>query len=98
MSSHKDLIAKLGKTLEEWDYQIDRLEHRVQGAPAELKSRLDDKMKSVQKYKAIVKDKISEIEKASNTAVDELNKTADDAWSSLKTAYDDLKSEFKSDE
>jgi len=97
MSSHKKLIKKLSKTLEEWDYQIDRLEHRVQGAPAEVKSKLDEKMKSVQKYKEIIKDKIGEVEKTSSAAVDDLNKTIDDTWASLKTAYDDLKSEFKSD-
>ena len=97
MTTHHDLIRKLTRKMEEWDYQFDRLEHRIQDAPTELKAKFDDKMKEVQKYKEVIKTKINDLETASNVVVEDLNKTLEGTWSSLKTAYEDAKSIFKSD-
>jgi len=43
MSSHHDRIAKLSKKLEEWDYKLDRLEHRIKDLPDELKAKSEAK-------------------------------------------------------
>ena len=37
--SHSELIEKVKAQLEEWDYELDRMEHRAEAVQADLKSK-----------------------------------------------------------
>ncbi len=78
MSSHHEQIQKLAKTLEDWDYKIDRLEHRVKDLPEELRSIAQNKYQKLLDYRAELKAKEEKIIESSEHAVHEIEKSIED--------------------
>ena len=47
MSSHHEHIEKFAKKAEEWDYKLDRLQHRLKDLPEEIKSKAQSSLPSM---------------------------------------------------
>lgn len=57
MSSHHTAIQKFSQKLEELDYALDRLEHRLQDLPAEIKAKAGVKIQKLKDYRTELQDK-----------------------------------------
>tara|TARA_R110002167_G_scaffold22114_3_gene79542 strand:- start:797 stop:1096 length:300 start_codon:yes stop_codon:yes gene_type:complete len=90
MSSHKDKISKLAQTLEEWDYKLDRLEHRVKDLPDELQAVVEKKYQKLLGFRDSLKKKEQALVDASEEAFDEVEASIEDAVGTFKLLFDDV--------
>ncbi|MFT6028708.1 MAG: archaellum component FlaC [Oleiphilaceae bacterium] len=90
MSSHKDKITKLAQTLEEWDYKVDRLEHRIKDLPDELKALAEKKYQKLLAFRDSVKEKETELINASEYAVEVIEYSIDEAIDTFKLLFGDV--------
>ena len=90
MSSHKDKIAKLTQTLEEWDYKVDRLEHRVKDLPDEIKAVAVKKYQKLLNFRDSLKEKEAELKNASEHAVEDIEKSIDEVVDTFKLLFEDI--------
>lgn len=88
MSSHNELIEKLTEKLKSWDYQIDRLEHRLADLGEEGRQKANDALASLKEQR---KQLASRLEAGRNNA----NEMVDDLKDGMDKAMDDLKSSLK---
>ena len=90
MSSHKDKIAKLAQTLEEWDYKLDRLEHRVKDLPDELKAAADKKYQKLLDFRDSLKQKEQALINSSEETVEEIEHSIEDTVGTFKLLFEDV--------
>ena len=90
MSSHKDKISKLSQTLEEWDYKLDRLEHRVKDLPDELKAAAEKKYQKLLDFRDSMKKKEQALMDSSEQKLDEIEHSIEDAVSTFKLLFEDV--------
>lgn len=90
MSSHQDKIAKLAQTLEEWDYKVDRLEHRVKDLPDELKAVVEKKYQQLLSIRDNLKKKEQALLNASEQVIDDAEHSIEEAVDTFKLLFDDV--------
>jgi|TARA_R110001599_G_scaffold72427_3_gene201034 uncharacterized protein YoxC len=90
MSSHKAKINKLAQTLEEWDYKLDRLEHRVKGLPDELKAETEKKYQKLLDFRETLKQKEQALIESSGQAVNEIEASIEDTVDTFKLLFEDV--------
>jgi archaellum component FlaC len=90
MSSHKDKIAKLAQTLEEWDYKVDRLEHRVKDLPDELKAAVEKKYQKLLSLRDSLKEKEQTLISSSEHAVEEIEHSIEEVVDTFKLLFEDV--------
>ena len=90
MSSHKDKINKLAQTLEEWDYKLDRLEHRVKDLPDEFKAATEKKYQKLLDYREALKQKQHDLIESSEQAFDEIEASIEDKVDTFKLLFEDV--------
>ena len=90
MSSHKDKIAKLSQTLEDWDYKLDRLEHRLKDLPDEIKAKADAKYEKLLGFRDSLKKKEQDLVSASEDAVEDIEHSIDETVDTFKLLFEDV--------
>jgi archaellum component FlaC len=90
MTSHHDQIAKLAKTLEEWDYKIDRLENRVKDLPDELRAIAEAKYQKVLDFRNELQEKEENFIEVSESAVQEIEKSVASIADTFKLLFKDV--------
>lgn len=90
MSSHKDKINKLSQTLEDWDYKLDRLEHRVKGLPDELKAATEKKYQKLLDFRESLKQKEQDLIESSEQAFDEIEASIDETVDTFKLLFEEV--------
>ncbi len=90
MSSHKDKIAKFAQTLEEWDYKLDRLEHRVKDLPDEIQSVVEKKYQKLLDIRDSLKEKEEEFKHASENAIDDIEESIEEVVDTFKLLFEDV--------
>lgn len=90
MSSHHEQIQKFAQTLEEWDYKIDRLEHRVKDLPDELRSLAQNKFKKLLDYRDELKVKEERLIESSEHAVHEIEKSVEEVVDTFSLLFKDV--------
>lgn len=98
MSSHKSFIDQLTNQLEKWDYDLDRLEHRLNDISDELKEKLDNTVAQLKSDRKELIEKVQKYEQAGEDAIEDLKEGLDIAWDSIKMALLSAKSEFLEEE
>jgi chromosome segregation ATPase len=94
MSKRNEYLEKVKEQLEEWEYDIDRLEARLEDAQADGKVKLD---KTINELKAKQKElqlKLRDLEGAAEEAWTDIRDGVELAWDSLKLGFLAAKSEF----
>lgn len=97
MPSHEDYIQKLRNQLEEWDYELDRLEHRVEDLSNEARQRAKQKLEDAREYRQEVEGKLKRLEGAAGDAIQDIRDGLELAWDGLKTGFAAARSEFEDD-
>lgn len=90
MSSHKDKIAKLTQTLEDWDYKLDRLEHRLKDLPDEIKAKAEAKYEKLLSFRDSLKKKEQALVSASEDAVEDIEQSIDETVGTFKLLFEDV--------
>jgi chromosome segregation ATPase len=97
MSSHQEYIDRLKKQLEEWDYELDRLSHRVEDLGQDARQQAKQKLEDAKAYRSEVEGKLKKMEQAAGDALDDLREGVEIAWEGLKTGFYAARSEFEDD-
>ena len=96
--SESSFIEKLRRQLEEWDYQLDRFEHRVDDLSHDLRAKARTQVEEFRGKRRELESRIGELEKASERALEDLRDGIELAWDGLKTGFYAARSEFEKDD
>lgn len=94
MSKRHEYLDKLKAQLEEWEYDIDRLEARLEDAQGEAKVKMDKAITDLKAKQKDVQGKLKVIEEAAEDAWQDVRDGLELAWDSLKLGFLAAKSEF----
>src|SRR3990167_181744 len=94
MNKRNEYMEKLKAQLEEWEYDIDRLEARLDDVQDEAKVRLDKTIKDLKVKQKDVQGKLRQLEGAAEEACTDIKDGLELAWDSLKLGFLAAKSEF----
>lgn len=94
MSKRHEYLEKLKAQLEEWEYDIDRLEAKLEDAQGEAKVKMDKTIKELKVKQQDVQVKLKKIEEAAEDAWHDVKDGLELAWDSLKLGFLAAKSEF----
>ena len=98
MSERRDFIKRAKQQLEDWDYQLDRFEHRVEDLAREAQDKARALLRDAREQRSKLKDKLESVESHSEAAWEDIKDGAEIAWDGLKTAYYAAKAEFEKDD
>ncbi len=96
--SESSFIDKIRRQLEDWDYQLDRFEHRVEDLSHELQSKAKQQVAEFRHKRHELEGRLGELEKTSERALEDLRDGIELAWDGLKTGFYAARSEFEKDD
>src|SRR5690554_7807720 len=85
--SEPTFIDKMRNQLEDWDYQLDRFEHRVKDMRAELQNKAKVRIEEFRDKRRELEARVAELEKSSERALEDLRDGVELAWDGLKTGF-----------
>ncbi len=94
MSRRSEYLEKLMAQLEEWKYDIDRLEARLEDFQGEARVKMDKTIADLKAKQKDVEVKLKRIEEAAEDAWHDVKDGLELAWDSLKLGFLTAKSEF----
>ena len=92
MTINKDeFLAKLKEQYDElnyrWNIERSRYEAKAQHATADVKKKYEEELEELQTMRKQMKEKIVELDVASDNAWEDVKEGAEDAWKSLSEAF-----------
>lgn len=98
MTSKNKYLEKASRQLEEWDYELNRLEARLDDIQDEFKHKLEERLNHLKKERQTFKAKVKDFEETSEEAWEDIKEGLEMAWDSIKLGFLSARSEFLSDE
>lgn len=95
MSSHHELIEELSQLLEDWDYKLDRLTHRVVDLPKDVQQQTNDQLQKLKDFRESIRVQEKAIRNKASHSVDELEELIDLAQDTFVLLYSDLTPQVK---
>lgn len=95
MSRKDEYVRKMQIKLEEWNVEIDKLAAKADGIKADVKVEYKEQMESLKAKQAVARKKIAELQKAGDSAWEDLKAGSERAWEALRQAVDSVKTRFK---
>lgn len=89
MSAHQDLIEKISNRLKDWDYQLDRLEHRISDLTGDAKQAARQRLEEARTHRQELRQKLDQ-------AKGEAEQTLDSVRDNLESGFNNLKSRINS--
>ncbi len=90
MSSHHEKIDQLARRLEDWDYKIDRLEHRVKGLPDELRVAAQEKYQKIKDYQFSIQEKEQALKETTEHAIHDIEHSFEEVWNTFKLLFEEV--------
>lgn len=95
MSNHKDFIDKISAKLQDWDYETDRLEHRLNDLKEEAKDKMQETINALKDKKNEMIAQLEELESVTEEVAEDIKDGLDISWTGLDfgltTAMADIK-------
>ncbi|MDX1805180.1 MAG: hypothetical protein R3292_14005 [Alcanivorax sp.] len=94
MSSHQQRIEKISDKLKNWDYQLDRLEHRLIDLSDDARQRANETLTTLKEQRQQLASRLEESRNSAGEMLDELKQSMDKAADDLKQGLGKLRSQF----
>lgn len=98
MTDELSFADKVRQQLEDWSYQLDRLEHRVADLSKEGGEKAKLSLADFRSRRDQLEARLKTLESASESAVEDLKDGIEIAWDGLKTGFYAARSEFEKDD
>ncbi len=95
MRDRDEWVEKAKAKLDDWNEELDELEAKARVAQAEQKARYQRLLANLREYRDRLRNRISEIEEAGDTAWDELRESAERGWNALQKGFQAAAEEFR---
>ena len=94
MNRPSDYLQYLRQRLEEWEYQFDRFQHRMEDLSDELRDQASERLAGLKQRSDALRTKIAELENQSELALEDIRDGLDLAWDSLRLGLLSARGEF----
>lgn len=95
----EDYLEQMKKQYDElnfqWSRKRDKFEANLQHESADARKQYEEAREDFRKYRKEMKEKITDLEVASDNAWDDVKDGAEDAWNVLSKAFDKASTHFK---
>ncbi len=95
MTERQLYIDKMKAKLDEWNAEINKLQAKADGASAELQLKFKQDIKHLKEQRKQIAEKLQAVQKASDSAWDDLKAGLEKSWHSLDKAISSAWSRFK---
>ncbi|MEX0960122.1 MAG: coiled coil domain-containing protein [Burkholderiales bacterium] len=95
MSDRDAYVQKMKAKIDEWSADLTRLEAKAETAKAEAKIEYHDQIGSLKKQREEAREKLRELERASEDAWESLRGGMEAAWENIGRAFKDAVNRFK---
>lgn len=99
MSSREDYLKKMKAQFDEWNYkwtiERNKLEAKAQKAGSDVKRKYDQRIQELRHRRDDMKQRLGQIDTASENAWEDLKQGAEKAWETLNEALKKAKSHFE---
>jgi hypothetical protein len=95
MNSRDQYVRKMQAKLDEWNAEIDALAAKAGRAAAELKLEYDEQIGALKAKQLVAREKLGELQQASEIAWEDLKAGMEQAWSAMGEAVDTARSRFR---
>ena len=95
MSNKQTYQQKLQAQLDEWDAKIDVLKAKAEKADADMKLQIDEQMANLRTKQNAARQRMAELQDASDDAWEDLKGGLESAWRTLGDAVQNATSRFK---
>lgn len=95
MSNREEYVEKMKAKLDELNAEVDRLEAKAKGTEADLRIKYDGEIQKLKEHREKAKAKLSEFQKAGDSAWQDLKIGLQGAWDILDEAIKSASSRFK---
>ncbi len=93
--SHSEFIEKIKAQLEEWDYELDRMENRAGDIQTELKGKYQGALSELKHKRSELTNRLKQYEEATEEALEDVKEGLEMAWDAIKLSLVAARSEFK---
>lgn len=90
MSSHHDQIQTIANKLEEWDYKLDRLEHRLMDIPEGLRKTVHHKLEQVKQKRDQMLKRKAALQSGAGHAIHDAEESVEAVWDGVKLLFDEI--------
>ncbi len=94
MSSHHKMIQKMAEQLETWDYELDRLQHRLGELEGELESDVKQNLEELKLKKDGLRARLAALGSAAESSADELLEGVEIAKLILEESFSEAKNKL----
>jgi len=93
MSSHHAQITLITEKLEEWDYKLDRLEHRLRELPESVKQKSHEKLEQLRDKRKSLVEKKAALQSGAGDAAQGLEESLEAVWGGAKLLLEEIELE-----
>ena len=90
MSSHHAQIKLITDKLEEWDYKLDRLEHRLKDLPESVKQKSHEKLELLRGKRVKLLERKEALQSGAGDAVHEVEDSLEAIWGGAKLLFEEI--------
>ena len=98
MKRPSEYLQSLGQRIEEWEYQLDRFQHRVADLGDQARARADQQVAELQALRNELKDKLQHLEGQGEQALEDIRDGLELAWDGLHLGLLSARTEFEAKE
>jgi uncharacterized coiled-coil DUF342 family protein len=95
MSSRDEYIRRMQTKLEELNAEIDRLSAKAGEVKADVKNEYNEQIAALKARQTVARQKIEELQKAGESAWEDLKSGIELAWTAMGEAIDSARSRFR---
>ena len=90
MKGEKEGWAEGFEKLEEWDYKLDRLEHRLKDAPDEIREKVQQKAEQLKAQRGKLAEQEHRIQDAAEHAIEEIEDALKEGWATMQLLFEEV--------
>jgi len=94
MNRPSDYLQHLRQRLEDWEYQLDRFQHRMEDISEELRDQARERLAELRQRSEALRAKIADLESRGELALEDIRDGLDLAWDGLRLGLLSARGEF----
>lgn len=95
MSDKDEFVERLKTQLDDWNAQITKMEAEARKAAADSKVQYEENLEKMRAQRDQAQQKLAELQKAGDSAWDDMRKGAEDMWATMEESFKKAMSRFR---
>lgn len=95
MTERNEFVERLKARIDEWNAEISKMEAQARKARADSQAQYEENLQKLRRQRDEARDKITELQQASDAAWDDVRKGAEEMWADMEETFRKAWSRFQ---